>query len=135
MYNIFYIYTYKYTKPSNTLTRSRFHALNTYANRHRINSSISYARSQAQDRKLFIYGKMQKPHNAPSYTISNLHICGDFEKLHNAFCISVLSLFCNHIENVLWSFCNLWAKWAYTCVGKLKNDVIRAHTRPKALAL
>ena len=30
MYNIFYIYNYKYTRPSNTLTLSRSHALNAH---------------------------------------------------------------------------------------------------------
>ena len=131
-YNIFYIYTYKYTKPSNTLTLSRTqrpHKPTSYKQPDKL-----YSLTNAE-RKPFIYGKMHKPHNAPSHTISNLHICGDFEKLHNAFCVSVLSLFCNHIE----IFCNLFviyrAKWVYTCVGKLKIDVIRTYIRPKALAL
>ena len=99
MYNIFYIYTYKYKKPSNTLTLSCSHALNAHTSQHRTNNLMTIPTSAS--RKLFIYGKMHKPHNAPSHTISNLHICGDFEKLHNAFCVSVLSLFCNYVENIL----------------------------------
>ena len=98
MYNIFYIYTYKYTKPSNTLTLSR--SLNAHTSQDRINSLMSHTHKHKTASNLYM-GKMHKPHNAPSYTISNLHIYGDFEKLHNVFCISVLSLFCNHIENVL----------------------------------
>ena len=98
MYNIFYIYTYKY---KNRQTHSRSHALNTHTSQERINSLISYTHSQEQNASYLYMGKMHKPHNAPSHTISDLHICGDFEKLHNAFCVSVLSLFCNHIENVL----------------------------------
>ena len=98
MYNIFYIYTYKYTKPSNTLTLSR--TQRPYKPRTHKQPDKLYSFTSA-DRKPFIYGKMHKRHNAPSYTIGNLHICGDSEKLHNAFCISVFYLFCNHIENVL----------------------------------
>ena len=72
---------------------------------------------------------MHKPHNVSSHTISNLHICGDSEKLHNVFCVSILSLFCNHIENICNLFVIYGAKWAYICVGKLKIDVIRTHVR------
>ena len=36
MYNIFYIYTYKYTKPSNTLTLSRLRSLNAHTSQERI---------------------------------------------------------------------------------------------------
>ena len=100
MYNIFYIYTYKYTRPSNTLTRSRFHA---HTSQYRINSLISYTRSQAQTASYLYRAKMHKPYNAPSHTISNLHICGDSEKLHNAFYVSVLSLSVTTLK----MFCNL----------------------------
>ena len=92
-----YIYTYKYK----TVKRSRPHAINAHASQYRINSLISYTHPQAQNASHLYMGKMHKPHNAPSHTISDLHICGDSEKLHNALCISVLSLFCNHIENIL----------------------------------
>ena len=97
MYNIFYIYTYKCTRPSNTLTLSR--PQRPY--KPRTHKQPNEPRKQAQAASYVYRAKMHKPHNAPSHTISNLHICGDFEKLHNAFCVSVLSLFCNHIENVL----------------------------------
>ena len=98
MYNIFYIYTYKY---KNSQTRSRSHALNAHTSQYRIKQPNKLYSLTRADRKPCIYGKMHKPHNAPSHTISNLHICGDFEKLHNAFCVPVLSLFCNHTENIL----------------------------------
>ena len=39
-------------------------------------------------------------------------------------------MFCNHIENVRNLFVICRAKLARVCVGKLKIDVIRAHTRP-----
>ena len=97
MYNIFYIYTYKYIKPSNTLTLS----LSQCPHGPRLHKQPDHTRSQAQNASNLYMGKIHKPHNAPSHTISNLHICGDFEKLHNALCVSALSLFCNHIENVL----------------------------------
>ena len=98
MYNIFYIYNYKYTKPSNTLTLSRpkrQHKPRTHKHPN------DQPHQQAQTASHLYRAKMHKPHNAPSHTISDLNIWGDFEKLHNAFCVSVLSLFCNHIENVL----------------------------------
>lgn len=98
MYNIFYIYNYKYTKPSNTLTLSR--TQHPYKPRTYKQPDKLYSLTRAE-RKPYIWGKIHKPYNAPSHTISNLHIYGDFEKLHNALCISVLSLFCNHIENIL----------------------------------
>ena len=41
MYNIFYIYTYKYTRPSNTLTLSR--SLNAHTIQERINSLMRLA--------------------------------------------------------------------------------------------
>ena len=47
MYNIFYIYTYKYTNPSNTLTLSR--TLNAHTSQDRINSLMSYTHSQEQN--------------------------------------------------------------------------------------
>ena len=97
MYNIFYIYTYKY---KNRQTRSRSHALNAYTNQDCISSLIGHTH-KSKPQAIYIWAKIHKPHNVSSHTIGNLHICGDFEKLHNALCISVLSLFCNHIENVL----------------------------------
>lgn len=54
MYNIFYIYTYKYTRPSNTLTLSRperpYKPIpHKYPN--------EQPHQQSQDRKPFIYGQ------------------------------------------------------------------------------
>ena len=132
MYNIFYIYT---INTQDRQTRSRSHALNTHTSQHRIDSLISYTHSQEQTASYLYMGKIHKPHNAPSHIIGNLYICGDSEKLHNAFYVSILSLFVTTLK----TFCNLFvicrAKWARVCVGKLKIDVIRAHIRPKALAL
>ena len=50
MYNIFYIYTYKYTKPSNTLTLSRTQRPYKPITHKQSNE----LRKQAQDRKPFI---------------------------------------------------------------------------------
>ena len=97
MSNIFYIYTYKYTRPSNTLTLSRTQR----PYKPRPHKRPNEPHQQTQNASHLYMSKMQKPHNAPSHTISNLYICGDFEKLHNAFYISILSLFCNHIGNIL----------------------------------
>ena len=54
MYNIFYIYTYKYTRPSNTLTLSR--SLNAHTNQDRIKKQPDklYSLTSA-DHKPFIY--------------------------------------------------------------------------------
>ena len=53
MYNIFYIYTYKYTRPSNTLTLSRTQC----PYKPRTHKHPNEPRKQAQDRKPCIYGK------------------------------------------------------------------------------
>ena len=54
MYNIFYIYTYKYTRPSNTLTLSRSHALNAHANQDYIKQPDKLHSLTSADRKPFI---------------------------------------------------------------------------------
>ena len=100
MYNKF---TSTLTNTQDRQTRSRSHVLNAYTNQERINSLISYTHSQAQNASHLYMGKMHKPHNAPSHTISDLHICGAFEKLHNAFYVSALSLFVTTLK----TFCNL----------------------------
>ena len=84
MYNIFYIYTYKYTIPSNTLTLSRPKC----PYNPRLHKQPNEPHQQAQAASYLYRAKMHKRHNVPSHTISNLHICGDSEKLHNAFYIS-----------------------------------------------
>ena len=109
MYNIFYIYTYKYTIPSNTLTLSRHKC--PYKPRTHKQPNEPHKQEQAASRVYM--SKMHKPHNAPSHTIGNLHICGDSEKLHNAFYVSVLSLFVTTLK----MFCNSWEKWARVCGG------------------
>ena len=98
MYSIFYIYNYKYTIPSNTLTLSI--SKHPYKPRMYKQPNKLYSLTSTK-RKPFIYGKIHKPHNAPIHIIGNLHICGNSEKLHNALCVSALSLFCNHVENIL----------------------------------
>ena len=99
MYNIFYIYNYKYTRPSNTLTLSRTqrpHKPIPHKQPDKLHSPTSTSRKQ------FIYWQKYTSRIMHQAIWSGyLHICGDFEKLHNAFCVSVLSLFCNHIENIL----------------------------------
>ena len=62
MYNIFYIYTYKY-KTSNTLTLSRTQR---HTSQHRINSLISNTNNR-KPQAVYIWAKMHKPHNAPSH--------------------------------------------------------------------
>ena len=54
MYNIFYIYTYKYTKPSNTLTLSR--TQRPYKPRTHKQPNEPHSLTSA-DRKPFIYGQ------------------------------------------------------------------------------
>ena len=68
MYNIFYIYTYKYTRPSNTLTLSRTQR----PYKPRTHKQPDQPRKQAASRKPCIYGKIHKPHNAPSHIIWQL---------------------------------------------------------------
>ena len=79
MYNIFYIYTYKYTRPSNTLTRPR--PKRPYKPRPHKQPDKLYSLTSAGASHLYM-GKMQKPHNATK--LYNLAICtyvGDFEKI------------------------------------------------------
>ena len=57
MYNIFYIYNYKYTKPSNTLTLSRLRSLNAHANQDYIKQPDKLYSHTSADRKPFIYGQ------------------------------------------------------------------------------
>ena len=54
MYNIFYIYTYKYTKPSNTLTLSHSHALNVHTSQDCIKQPDKLYSLTSADRKQFI---------------------------------------------------------------------------------
>ena len=57
MYNIFYIYTYKYTRPSNTLTLSRSRSLKRpYKPIPHKQPDKLYSPTSA-DRKQFIYGQ------------------------------------------------------------------------------
>ena len=62
MSNIFYIYTYKYTRPSNTLTLSRPKC--PYKPRTHKQPDKLYSQAQTASH---IYGKMHKPHNVPSH--------------------------------------------------------------------
>ena len=97
MYNIFYIYNYKYTRPSNTLTLSRPKC--PYKPRPHKQPYQSHQQAQAA---IYIYRAKFTIHIMHQAIWSGyLHICGDSEKLYNAFCVSIMSLFCNHIENIL----------------------------------
>ena len=71
MYNIFYIYTYKYktVKHVHALTHSRPKCQRkprTY------NSLISYTHPQAQNASHLYMSKMHKPHNVPSHMVKQL---------------------------------------------------------------
>ena len=57
MSNIFYIYTYKYTRPSNTLMLSRSHALNAHTSQDYIKQPDKLHPLTNADRKPFIYGQ------------------------------------------------------------------------------
>lgn len=99
MYNIFYIYTYKY---KNRQTRSRSHALNAHTSQYRIKQPDKLYSLTSAERKPFIYG--QKYTSRIMHQAIQLATCiytAILKKLHNAFCVLVLSLFCDHIENVL----------------------------------
>ena len=54
MYNIFYTYNYKYTRPSNTLTLSRLRSLNAHANQDYIKQPNELYSLTSADRKPFI---------------------------------------------------------------------------------
>ena len=57
MYNIFCIYTYKYTRPSNTLTLSHSHALNAHTSQDYIKQPDKLYSPTSTKRKPFIYGQ------------------------------------------------------------------------------
>ena len=60
MYNIFYIYTYKYTKPSNTLTLS----ISKRPYKPILHKQPDQPHPQAQNASRLYMSKMHKPHNA-----------------------------------------------------------------------
>ena len=133
MYNIFYIYTYKYTKPSNTLTLSRTqhpYKPRTYKQPDKLYSPTSASR------KPFIYG--QKCTNRIMYQAIQLATCIYTAILKNCIMRYVFQ-FCLCFVTTLKMFCNFFvicrAKWAYTYVGKLKIDIIRAPARPNSRTL
>ena len=68
MYNIFYIYIHKYTRPLNTLTHSR--PKRPYKPRQYKQPNEPH--QQAQTASYLYMGKIHKPHNAPSHTIRQL---------------------------------------------------------------
>ena len=134
MYNIFYIYTYKYTRPSNTLTHS-----------------TPIQKRQFQPR---LYKKPDEPHSQAQiashlyrakctsrimHQAIQLAICTYAAILKNCIMRSVFQ-FCFCFVTILKTFCNFFviyrAKWAYICVGKLKIDIIRTYIRtPKLFTL
>lgn len=133
MYNIFYIYTYKYIKPSNTLTLSRTQRARKPTSYKQPNKLYSLT---SAERKLFIYG--QKCTNRIMHQAIQLATCTYAAILKNCIMRSVFQ-FCLCFVTTLKIFCNFFvicrAKWVYTYVGKLKIDIIRTYIRPKALAL
>ena len=64
MSNIFYIYTYKYTKPLNALTLSR--TQRPYKPIPHKQPDKLYSPTSTEH-KPFIYGKIHKPYNVPSH--------------------------------------------------------------------
>ena len=68
MYNIFYIYTYKYTRLSNTLTLS--HTQRPY--KPRLHKQPNEPHPQEQAASNLYMSKMHKPHNVSSYIIKQL---------------------------------------------------------------
>ena len=132
MYNIFYIYTYKYTKPSNMLTLS----LSQCPHGPRLHKQPDQTHQQAKPQAIYIWAKMHKPHNATKpYSRAT---CTYAAILKSCIMRSVFQ-FCLCFVTTLKIFCNFFvicrAKWVYTYVGKLKIDIIRTYIRPKALAL
>ena len=101
MYSIFYIYTYKYTRLPNTLMLSR--PQRPYKPRTHKQPDKLYSPTSAE-RKPYIWAKCTSRIMHQAIWSGDLHICGDFEKLHNAFCVSVLSLFVTTLK----MFCNLF---------------------------
>ena len=85
MYNIFYIYTYKYTKPSNTLTLS----LSQRPYKPRTHKRPNEPHPQTQNASRVYMGKMHKLHNAPSHM--GLAICTYAAILKNCIMCSVFS--------------------------------------------
>lgn len=131
MYNIFYIYTYKYIKPSNTLTLSLSQCLHGP----RLHKQLDRPHPQEQTASR---AYMAKCTSRIMYQTIQLAACTYAAILKNCIMCYVFQ-FCLCFVTTLKTFCNFFvicrAKWAYICVGKLKIDVIRTYIRPKALAL
>ena len=100
MYNIFYIYT---INTQDRQTHSRSHALNTHTSQERINSLISYTRSQEQTAS-HIYG--QKCTSRIMHQAIQLATCIYVAILKNCIMRSVFQ-FCLCFVTTLKTFCNL----------------------------
>lgn len=131
MYNIFYIYTYKYTRPSNTLTLSL--SKRPYKPRTHKQPNEPHQQTQTASR---LY--MAKCTSRIMNKAIQLATCTYAAILKNCIMRSVFQ-FCLYFVTILKIFCNLFvicrAKWERVCVGKLKIDVIRTHTRPNSRTL
>ena len=77
MYNIFYIYTYKYTRPSNTLTLSRTQR----PYKPRTNKQPNEPHQQTQTASHVYRVKCTSRIMHQAIRLNDLHICGDFEKI------------------------------------------------------
>ena len=129
MYNIFYIYTNKHKRPSNTLMLS----CTQRPYKPRPYKQPNEPHQQAQNAS-HLY--MAKCKSRIMYQAIQLATCTYAAILKNCIMRSVFQS-CLCFVTTLKMFCNLFvicrAKWAHLCVGKLKIDVIRAHTRPPKL--
>lgn len=100
MYNIFYICTYKYTKPSNTLTLS--HAQRPYGPR--LHKQPDHTRQQAQTASHLYIG--QKYTSRIMHQAIQLATCTYAAILKNCIMRSVFQ-FCLCFVTTLKTFCNL----------------------------
>ena len=104
MYNIFYIYTYKYTRPSNALTLSRSRSLKR-PYKPRLYKQPNEPHPQTQNASNVYRAKMHKPHNATRlYSRAN---CTYAAILKNCIMRSVFQL-CLCFVTTLKMFCNFF---------------------------
>ena len=103
---IYFTSTLINTKPSNTLTLSRSHALNAHTNQDYIKQPDK-PHQQAQNASHLYMGKMHKPHNAPK--LYSWVICTYAAILKNCIMRSVFQS-CLCFVTTLKMFCNSWGK-------------------------
>ena len=105
MYNIFYIYIYKYTRPSNTLTLSRSYALNARTSQECIKQPDKLYSLTSASHKPFIY--RAKCTSRIMHQAIQLATCTYVAILKNCIMRSVFQ-FCLCFVTTLKTFCNLF---------------------------